>query len=117
MVCLFILRPRCHRRLCKFAPVGKAHIALALQGIVHAECSAHVVAGLTLGRHVEVIPQELTIVGMCTILDDGLGTLHRTLSTKVGNALLGNHNIDTMLIVVDMRYHRYDSADLALLGH
>ena len=40
----------------KFAPVGKAHVALALQGIVHAECSAHIVAGLALGRHVEVIP-------------------------------------------------------------
>ena len=117
MVCLFILRPRCHRRLCKFAPVGKAHIALALQGIVHAECSAHVVAGLTLGRHVEVIPQELTIVGMGTILDDSLGALHGTLAAEVGDTLLGDHDVDTMLIVVYMRYHGHDGADLALLGY
>lgn len=88
------------KTLCELAPVGQSHIALAQKSIMHTKCCTHIVAGLSLGREMQVIPQELTIVGVSAILNDGLGTLHRTLATKVSNTLLSNHDVHTMLVVV-----------------
>ena len=47
--------------------------------------------------NLQVVPQQLSVVGMCTVLDDGLGTLLGSLATQVGNTLLGNDDVDIVL--------------------
>ena len=72
---------------------------------------------LTALGNLEVIPQELLIVGMSAVLDDALCALHRTLAAKVGNTLLCYDDIDIVLGVVVMTYHRHDRADGTVLCH
>ena len=100
----------------QLAPVGEAHVALLHECLVHAEGGTQVVAGVALGGVVQVVPQELAVVGVCTVLDDGLGTLHGALAAKVGDTLLGDEDVDTMLVVVHMRHHGHDGADGTVLG-
>ncbi len=83
---------------------------------MHAEGGTQVVAGVALGGVVQVVPQELAVVGVCTVLDDGLGALHGALATEVGDTLLGDEDVDAMLVVVDVRYHGHDRADGTVLG-
>ena len=52
------------REICQF------HIALASQRVVHSERSRQVMTGLTHLRDLQVIPQQLLVVRMCTVLDD-----------------------------------------------
>ena len=86
----------------QLAPVGEAHVALLHECLVHAEGGTQVVAGVALGGVVQVVPQELAVVGVCTVLDDGLGTLHGALAAEVGDTLLGDEDVDAMLVVVDV---------------
>ena len=100
----------------QFAPVGEAHVALLHECLVHAEGGTQVVAGVALGGVMQVVPQELAVVGVCAGLDDGLGTLHGALAAKVSDTLLGDEDVDAMLVVVDVRYHGHDGADGTVLG-
>ena len=50
-------------------------------------------------------------------MHDYHGDLNRALSTKVGNTLLGDDDIDIVLGVVVMAYHRHDRADGTVLSH
>lgn len=102
--------------LCQLAPVGETHVALLHECLVHAEGSTQVVAGVALGGVVQIVPQELAVVGVCTVFDDGLGALHGALATEVGDTLLGDEDVDAMLVVVDVRYHGHDGADGTVLG-
>ena len=54
---------------------------------------------------------------MNTVLDDCLCTFFRALAAQVGNTLFGNDDVDIMLAVVHMGYHRYDGADFAFFGY
>ena len=65
----------------------------------------------------EVIPKKLFVVRMSTVFDDGLCAFFRTLATKIGNTLLGDNDIDIVLRVVVVGYHRYDCTDLTFLSH
>ena len=80
--------------LCK---VGQVHVALASQRVVHGEGGGEVVTGLTHLRNLQVVPQQLLVVGVCTVLDDALSTLCRRLATQVGNTLFGNDDVDIVL--------------------
>ena len=53
--------------------------------------------GLSHLRNLEVIPQQLLVVRMCTILDDALCTLDGTFATQVGNTLLGDDDVHVVL--------------------
>ena len=44
-------------------------------------------------------------------------TFHRTLSAEVSNTLFSNNDIDVVLAVVFMRYHRNDGADFSFFGN
>ena len=103
---------------CVFSPVRILHITALSQFRVHSECSLDGVwsLGFAAGQF-EIIPKQLFVVGMRTILDDSLRTFFRTLATKVGNTLFGDDDIYRMLAVVEVRHHRNDSADLTFLSH
>ena len=73
------------------------HVALASQRVVHGEGGSEVVTSLTHLRNLQVVPQQLLVVGVCTVLDDALGTLCRALATQVGNTLFGDDDVDVVL--------------------
>ena len=54
----------------------------------------------------KVIRQQLFVIGMSTILDNGLRFLHGRFASQVGDSLLGYLNIYRMFVVVCMRNHR-----------
>ena len=80
--------------------VGQLHVTLASQRVVHSEGSGQVVTGLAHLGNLQVVPQQLLVVGVCTVLYDTLSTLCRRLATQVGNTLLGNDDVDVVLRAV-----------------
>ena len=97
--------------------IREMHVTLTDESVMERECCRQVVMCLTALCNLELIPQELLVIGMSAVLDDALCTLHRTLATKVGNTLLGDDDIDIVLGVVVMTYHRHDRADGTVLCH
>ena len=99
-----------------FCEVCQLHVALARQRVVHGEGGRQVVTRLSHLRDLQVVPQQLLVVGMSTVLDDALGTLCRRLATQVGNTLLGDDDVDIVLgrvLMADERYNRRDDATLS----
>ena len=80
-----------------FREVCQLHVALASQCVVHSEGGGQVMTGLSHLRNLEVIPQQLLVVRMCTILADALCTLDGTFATQVGNTLLSDDDVDIVL--------------------
>ncbi len=100
-----------------FCIVGQAHVALAAQCVVHGKGAGQTMAGVTAGAQFEVVPKQLLVVGMCALLDDQFGTLHRTLASEVGHALLSDDDVDIVLGVVLVADEGYDGTDDSSLGH
>ena len=80
-----------------FCEVRQLHVTLASQGVVHGEGSGQVVTGLTHLRDLQVVSQQLLVVGMSTVLDNQLGTLCGRLAAQVGNTLFGDDDVDIVL--------------------
>lgn len=100
-----------------FAEVDVAHVARSKELSVERQRSFESVGSLTAAcRHPEIVVEELTVHRVCTIVDNGLGTLHRIESAHVGYALICDKDIHGVLGVVHMRYHRHYVGYLALLG-
>ncbi len=53
---------------------------------------------------------------MGAVVDDSVSALHGIKAAQVGDALIGDDDVDRVLGVVDVRHHRHDVRDLALLG-
>ena len=86
------------------------HIARLLVCNVHGECMAKrmwCVNTLAL-RELEIIPKQLLIVGMYTVLDDETCALRRRLAAKVGNTLFGDKHTHTVFVRIDVCNHRHD---------
>lgn len=65
---------------------------------------------------VEVSIEFIAIVGMDAVSDDFLGPFGGVLATKVGDALLGDDNLDAVFAVVHVTDERDNGADVATLG-
>ena len=59
--------------------------------------------------YLQVVPEKLFVVGMCTLFYDVACTLCGTLSAEVGNTLLGNDDVDVVLRVVLVAYEGNDT--------
>ena len=53
---------------------------------------------------------------MGAVFDNRLGALHRALAAQVGDALLGDDDVDGVLAMVEVRHHGDDGADASALG-
>jgi len=96
--------------------VRELHVTLASQRVVHGEGCRQVVTRLTHLGNLQVVPQELLVVGMCTVLDDALSTLDGTLAAQVGNTLFGDDDVHIVLRAILMAYEGNDGADHTALG-
>ena len=97
--------------------VGEVHVALAHESVVEGKGSREVVACLSHLRNLQVVPQQLTIVGVGAVFDDALRTLYWALAAKVGYTLLCDDDVNVVLSVVVVAYHRHDRADGSALGY
>ena len=70
-----------------FCEVCETHIALATECVVECECTWQVVMCMTACGELEIVAEQWFVVWMCTVLDDEISTLQRTLAAKVGYAL------------------------------
>ena len=70
-----------------FREVGEVHVALTSQRVVHSEGCCQTMAGVTACAQLQVFAQQRLVVGMSTVLDDELCTLHRALAAQVGDTL------------------------------
>ena len=73
------------------------HVTLAGQRVVHGEGGGEAMACMAAGSQFQIVPKQLLIVGVSTVLDDGLGTLHGTLAAQVGNTLFSDDDVHVML--------------------
>ena len=82
---------------------------------MHSECEGEVVLGLAVLGVFEVIPQHLAVLRSDAVVDDLFSALTRALTTQIGYTLFGNKHFDTVLGVIEVRHHRYDGRDSAVL--
>ena len=96
-------------------PFGVTHVAGLHELLVHCERAREVMLRLTVLSNLEVVTEHLAILGSYAVIDDLLGTLTRTLATQIGYTLLGHDHFDRVLGVIEVRYHRYDRRNSAVL--
>ncbi|MCY1231566.1 hypothetical protein D9M72_440190 [compost metagenome] len=65
----------------------------------------------------EIIAEQLAVLRVGAIGDDGARALARRQAAQVGQSVLGDDDVDIVPGVVHMRHHRHDAGDLAALGH
>ena len=68
--------------------ICKTHIALATECVVECECTRQIVMSMTACCKLEIVAEKWLIVWMCTVLDDEISTLQRTLAAEIGYTLL-----------------------------
>ena len=102
----------------ELSPIDVAHVTALGQFGVHTQSCTDTMRSLclTIGQ-LEVIPKDVLVVGMYTVLDDGLSTLLGALTTQVGYTLFGDDDIHIVFRMVFVRHHGYNGADFSLLGH
>ena len=93
------------------------HVTLTSQRVVHGEGSGKAMTGMSACTQLQVVPQQLLVVGVSTVLDDGLCTLHRALATQIRHTLLRHDDIHIVLRAVLVGHERHHAGDTATLGH
>ena len=96
--------------------VGEVHIALAGQRVVHSESCRQVVVRMTAHGNLQVVVEQRTVVGMCAVVDDQTGALHRALAAEVGDTLLCDDDVDVVLRVILMAHEGNDAGNQTTLG-
>ena len=82
---------------------------------MHSERERKVMLRLTVLSKLQVIAQHLSVFGSYTIIDDFFCTLTRTLATQIRYTLFGYDNLNGVLRVIQVCYHRYDRRDCTVL--
>ena len=97
-------------------PVDVAHITRGCDLLMERKASIETLRRMTLHSEVEVVTQQLLVVGVYALLDDLLSTLAGALTTEVSDTVLGDDDLHRVLTVVEVRDHRYEGRDLAVLS-
>ena len=92
------------------------HIALAGQRVVHSESCRQVVVRMTAHGNLQVVVEQRTVVGMCAVVDNQTGALHRALAAEVGDTLLRDDDVDVVLRVILMAHEGNDAGNQTTLG-
>ncbi|MNN50471.1 hypothetical protein D3C81_1650570 [compost metagenome] len=71
----------------------------------------------TLAGAIEIVVQCSAVVRVHTVVDDRSCALARRQATQVGQALLGDQDVDVVLGVVDMADHRHHAGNRAAFGY
>lgn len=114
-------RSRCGFYLVKLsailAEVGVAHVAGFVECVVEGKRCGERMRCLTPLAHLEVVEQQRTIVGVSAVVDDLVGALYGIEVTQVGDALVGDNDVNRVLGVVGMGHHRHYIGDKAALSN
>ena len=85
-----------------FGPVDVAHVAGGLEGGVEGHGGFEGVGCLTALAQTEVFVEQRAVHGVSAVVDDLLGALHGVEAADVGNALVGDDDVDAVLGVVNV---------------
>ena len=99
--------------LAVLGPIGQRHIARAQEFVVEPECGVQIVGCVSAFREFQIIPQQLSVHGVCAVFYNGLGTLDGRFAAQVGYTLLCGEYHYRVLAMVYVRYHGYNGAYLA----
>ena len=86
-------------------PLGVTHIARLEELLVHSQCAAQGVRGMSCLRHLQVLVQQWAVLWIHTVVDDLVSALDRTLTTQVSNTVLGDDDLHRVLAVVVVANH------------
>ena len=89
-------------------PLGVTHIARLEELLVHSQCAAQGVRGMSSLRHLQVLVQQWAVLWVHTVVDDLVSTLDRALTTQVSNTVLGDDDLHRVLAVVVVANHRQE---------
>ena len=78
------------RQLSEFAPVNVTHVAVFLKGQMHAKSRAERLRRMGVAGQRDVVVQNFSVLGMGTVVDNGLGASGRALTAQIGDTLIGN---------------------------
>ncbi len=97
--------------------VGVAHVAGVAEGVVECERGFERVGRLTRCAQFEIVAEEFAVHGVGAVVDNSVGALDGIFVAEVGDALVGDEDVDAMLAVVGVCYHRDDVAYHAAFGY
>ena len=102
--------------LCEFRPVDVAHVARREELGVEAEGCGERVGSLTAaGTQFQIVAEQFAVDRVGAVVDDLVGAFNRIEAAQVGDALVGDDDVDGVFGVVDVRHHRNDIRNLAFL--
>ncbi len=99
----------------EFREVGLAHVAGVGKRDVERECCREGGRCLAVGVELHVVAQQRTVHWVCAVLDNLVCALHGVLGSEVGDALVGDEDVDRVLRGVAVGHVRHDVADKAPL--
>ena len=97
-------------------PLGVTHIARLEELLVHSQCAAQGVRGVSSLRHLQVLVQHWAVLWIHTVVDDLVSTLNRALTTQVSNTVLGDDDLHRVLAMVVVANHWHESRDSTTLS-
>ena len=97
-------------------PLGVTHIARLEELLVHSQCAAECVRGMSSLRHLQVLVQQWAVLWIHTVVDDLVSALDRALTAQVSNTVLGDDNLHRVLAMVVVANHRQECGDSTTLS-
>src|SRR5260221_2906336 len=94
------------------------HRAALVKGIVPGKSLFQQVRGVaaSLQRPLKVVAKTVPVNWMGTVFNNSTGALPGCETAQISEAHLGDDKVYVMLVMIDMGDHRYDAADIAVLG-
>ena len=75
---------------------------------MHSECAGERVRRVSRFGHLEVLVEQWAILRVNAVVYDLVRTLDRALATQVSDTVLGDNNLNRVLGMIKVSYHRYD---------
>ena len=89
-------------------PLGVTHVARLEELLVHSQCAAECVRGMSLLRHLQVLVQHWAVLWIHTVVDDLVSALDRALAAQVSNTVLGDDDLHRVLAMVVVANHWHE---------
>ena len=89
-------------------PLGVTHVARLEELLVHSQCAAQRVRGVSSLRHLQVLGQQWAVLWIHTVVDDLVSTLDWALTTQISNTVLSDDDLHRVLAVVVVANHWHE---------
>ena len=94
-----------------------AHVAGFVEGVVECEGAFEHVRCLAAASDFEIVVEQFAVHGVSAVVDNLVGALNGVFSAEVGDALVGDEDVDRVFGVVGVGHHGHDVGDEAAFGY